>query len=569
MKLSTPSILSSGTPSAMAKALWVLALSVVCSGCGMRTGMPGVEGVGGAYAPTGGNIGVGGSLPVAGGVRTGGFNVVTGGARTGGLRMTGGVWTGGFRVTGGTRTGGFVVTGGTRTGGLIPMGGTRTGGLIPMGGTRTGGMIVDCSPGATRCLGNDVIICDPSGAWSAPRACVDQACVNGVCSGSCAPGARKCVSSGNGVQTCNTSGGWDAAISCGTRICERGACVVNQCAGSAGQWSGCRGTGCAVCEEKLVNYPRYLQNHPNCIGNATCAGQFYTCNKACPAPTDADKALAQCAGTPGQWSGCQGTGCSVCAEELAGYPNYLINHPGCVLNDACAGGRSLCNAACPPPTDDDGGVAGDGGFCPNAVFPPDDLIDDLNDGDAFVPPMNGRSGAWRTSHDDSPTASMFPQPSAPFTATKTGDNCHIAALYLKGSGAVLWGSNAVCGIGSPYDASRFMGISFWAKSDLGDQVVRVSIATKDTIPDGGLCLPSVSTGEMACYDHFGARVTITPGWKWYTLHFDSMLQDGWGPKDVFDTRAIYQVLFQIPAAANYAFWIDDLAFLGKRLPVLQ
>jgi len=43
------------------------------------------------------------------------------------------------------------------------------------------------------------------------------------------------------------------------------------------------------CVEKLVSYPLYAVHHPGCVVNNTCAGQFYTCNANCPAPTCADQ----------------------------------------------------------------------------------------------------------------------------------------------------------------------------------------------------------------------------------------------------------------------------------------
>jgi hypothetical protein len=61
------------------------------------------------------------------------------------------------------------------------------------------------------------------------------------------------------------------------------------CEGTPGQWAGCRGTGCTVCAETLTGFSRYFTNHPGCAKNDTCAGQFFTCNGACPAPTNADK----------------------------------------------------------------------------------------------------------------------------------------------------------------------------------------------------------------------------------------------------------------------------------------
>jgi hypothetical protein len=125
---------------------------------------------------------------------------------------------------------------------------------------------------------------------------------------------------------------------------------VGTCNGTPGQWNGCRGTGCWVCSEQLAGFPKYMQNHPGCVVNDTCAGQFFTCNAACPAPTDADRDVAACDGTPGQWSGCRGTGCSVCSEKLSAYPLYFQNHPSCLKNDTCGGQFFTCNAACPAPT---------------------------------------------------------------------------------------------------------------------------------------------------------------------------------------------------------------------------
>jgi hypothetical protein len=60
------------------------------------------------------------------------------------------------------------------------------------------------------------------------------------------------------------------------------------CNGTSGQWAGCRGTGCHVCSELVANYHCYFVNHPKCVSNGTCDGQYYTCNQDCPAPTAND-----------------------------------------------------------------------------------------------------------------------------------------------------------------------------------------------------------------------------------------------------------------------------------------
>ncbi|TMQ19943.1 MAG: hypothetical protein E6J91_05230 [Deltaproteobacteria bacterium] len=101
------------------------------------------------------------------------------------------------------------------------------------------------------------------------------------------------------------------------------------CDGSPGQWAACRGNGCAVCGEKFSSAPCYLFDHPNCTRNDNCAGQYFTCNAACPTPSGADFDCSTCNGTPGQWAGCRGNGCAVCNEKISNAPCYVFNHPKC------------------------------------------------------------------------------------------------------------------------------------------------------------------------------------------------------------------------------------------------
>ena len=54
-------------------------------------------------------------------------------------------------------------------------------------------------------------------------------------------------------------------------------------------WNGCRGSGCWGCADALTTYPKYFTNHPLCVRNTTCAGSFFQCGSACPAPSNADR----------------------------------------------------------------------------------------------------------------------------------------------------------------------------------------------------------------------------------------------------------------------------------------
>jgi len=87
----------------------------------------------------------------------------------------------------------------------------------------------------------------------------------------------------------------------------------------AARWDGCRGSGCAVCAEKLsaAQYPRYFENHPQCQFNTTCAGEAYNCSVNCPKPTAIDQA---------QWGvGLKGTYRSYSAD---GKPEDALSYSG-------------------------------------------------------------------------------------------------------------------------------------------------------------------------------------------------------------------------------------------------
>jgi hypothetical protein len=82
----------------------------------------------------------------------------------------------------------------------------------------------------------------------------------------------------------------------------------------------------------------------------SCVNGAQTCSRAgfwCPCISNS--LGAACMGTPGEWSGCRGTGCSVCVENTVGYPCYWENHPECIQNVTCAGVFFTCSSMCPRP----------------------------------------------------------------------------------------------------------------------------------------------------------------------------------------------------------------------------
>jgi len=203
----------------------------------------------------------------------------------------------------------------------------------------------------------------------------------------------------------------------------------------------------------------------------------------------------------------------------------------------------------------DGSVMTDGNTC-QGLASNEELIDDLNDGDRFIPMVNGRVGAWTDGHDASPSGKMYPDPNTGFVPTDTGDVCRKFAAYVAGTGYVITGAEFWFGLGSPYNASKYTGISFWAKIDAGTSPgIRVDFPDKDTDPDGNICQAGT------CWDHYGYRLTLTPTWTKYTVSFSQLTQDGWGHLGTaFDPSTLYQIEFAIPVNATFGFWIDDIAF---------
>jgi hypothetical protein len=190
----------------------------------------------------------------------------------------------------------------------------------------------------------------------------------------------------------------------------------------------------------------------------------------------------------------------------------------------------------------------------------EELIDDLNDGDRFLVKAGGRVGAWKTSDDGTSGGSMVPDPNTTFVSTDTGDPNWKYAVYVKGSGFTSQGSSVSLGLGAPYDASKYTGISFWAKSDAGSTYARVQFPDKDTDLDAGLCTMSGPASTM-CYDHYGYRFQFAPGWNKYIIPFKNLSQDGWGRKGTaFDPSTLFEIIFLFPANSSYAVWIDNLAF---------
>jgi hypothetical protein len=186
----------------------------------------------------------------------------------------------------------------------------------------------------------------------------------------------------------------------------------------------------------------------------------------------------------------------------------------------------------------------------------------MENGSQFIPTVHGRAGAWQVAHDTTPNGMMFP-PDGTFPMTDTGDPCRLKAARVYGGGFVLWGASFYVGLGGPYNASAYHGISFWAKAGAtSGSFLRVSFPDKDTDPLGGSC--TGTTGANSCFDHFGKSIALTTTWTKITIRFTELTQQGFGNLvSAFDPATLFRISWDIPAGATFDVWVDDVSFLTQ------
>lgn len=195
--------------------------------------------------------------------------------------------------------------------------------------------------------------------------------------------------------------------------------------------------------------------------------------------------------------------------------------------------------------------------------PPDAKIEDAEDGNNQVLTQDGRNGYIYT-YVDSEGSSVNPAGGAVFTMTPGGANGSQQALRIQGQLAKANVVYAAMGLNftdprGPYDASKYKGISFFAKKGPGTAShVRVKLPDKNTDPEGGVC--------GACSNDFGMRLTLTEEWQRFIVPFSALRQEsGWGnprPRTV-ESEAVFALQFQVNEKGRpFDVWIDDLAFTG-------
>lgn len=194
---------------------------------------------------------------------------------------------------------------------------------------------------------------------------------------------------------------------------------------------------------------------------------------------------------------------------------------------------------------------------------PEALIEDAEDGDSQILVREGRGGYWYTFVD--PHGSRV-TPSGNFQMSSPGNNGSKHAARMSGQMA----SSApnvypYAGVAfkiadhGAYDASRYKGISFWAK---GPAHVRFELPDAYTSPEGGYC--------KDCYNDFSMDLMLTDKWERYIILFEWLSQrSGWGdPRPGVAPEAIYAMEWEYSTPdRSFEVWLDDIAFIcGTEAP---
>jgi endoglucanase len=185
----------------------------------------------------------------------------------------------------------------------------------------------------------------------------------------------------------------------------------------------------------------------------------------------------------------------------------------------------------------------------------DSKIEDAEDGDNQSLKSEGRGGYWYTSVDKEGSTI---EPGGDFKMDAPGHAGSKHAAHMRGQMAAAgWSVYASMGFAftnpnGAYDASKYAGVTFWAK---GPAHVRFKIPDLYTAPGGGYC--------KDCYNDFGIELALTSEWQRYTIPFAWLSQQpGWGdPRPEVASNAIYALQWQVGSRGrSYDVWVDDISF---------
>lgn len=179
------------------------------------------------------------------------------------------------------------------------------------------------------------------------------------------------------------------------------------------------------------------------------------------------------------------------------------------------------------------------------------LLDDFEDGDDAVVPLEGRGGFWRWAREtDSPgtAPALIPVP--------RGDGLphNRLAVHVKGAQLNDWGATVELDFRPRcYDAARYAGVTFQARGP-----GRVYLAAREVqvipVAEGGTC-------ERDCHNPHVAKIDLVDGFRTYQLRWRELRQRGID-RPPLDPSRLHSIAFLIrPEDTPYDVWVDDVSFL--------
>ena len=200
-----------------------------------------------------------------------------------------------------------------------------------------------------------------------------------------------------------------------------------------------------------------------------------------------------------------------------------------------------------------GPLANDPCLAPAPVSGAEPSIDDFEDGDDAIRPLEGRAGFWRWAREiDAPgtAPALIPVPRPDATRANR------MAQHVKGGELVDWGATVEFDFRPAcYDASKYVGVSFQAR---GPGRIYFAPRERSVIPiaEGSSC-------EVDCYNPHVAKIELESAWRTYQVRWTEVRQRGIG-KPALDTRHLHSLAFLIRAEDTpYEVWLDDVRFLPR------
>jgi endoglucanase len=199
---------------------------------------------------------------------------------------------------------------------------------------------------------------------------------------------------------------------------------------------------------------------------------------------------------------------------------------------------------------------------------PEGLIDDGEDGNNQTKPAGERGGYWYTFIDPTNSGTtVWPEPGTQggaFAMSEGGANGSKFAARAKGrvgTADIVFGALGMNFVDpmAPYDASKYEGVSFWAKKGPGSYgKVRFKVPDVSTHEAGGVC--------RECFNDFGATLLLTESWQRFVFPWRKLKQlPDWGsprPHRIKPAK-LFGMQWQVDQpGASFDIWVDDLEFVG-------